>query len=240
MILRSGVYAGNGSARDINVGDIGGAITCVIIISNWDRAVFVTSSTTAGETYYFTNDTPSYTGGITLGTNKFSLDTSANVNNSSGTYFWLAIRDDGAGDFTVNSYTGNGTAQNITTAGFQEDLIIVKGNTTVANKTVAMWWDSTDTTHSTGMSGNNANILTGITGVLSNGFVVGADDSVNKNGVVYFYIAIKNTASKFKVLKYTENGSTGNAITGVGFLPDWTMIQDFAALNAAGKQRDKS
>src|SRR5258708_16426096 len=101
MVLRSGSYTGDGSnPRTISIADIGGTPDFVHIMSNNDRAVFVTSVSTSGQTYFYTNDTVSYTGGITLGSNQFQVDAGTNVNASSAKYFWFAARNDAASDFS--------------------------------------------------------------------------------------------------------------------------------------------
>lgn len=242
MILRSGSYTGDGTnPRTISVSDAGGALDFVHIMSDNDRAVFVTSGTDSGQTYYYTNDTVSFTGGITIGTNQFQVDSGSNVNTSGKHYFWLAARNNAASDFSVGSYTGNGTSQNITTVGFQPDFVIVKANVTIVNNTEAVWWDSNDATHSTLFDGNIVASTTMVTGALSNGFSIGAADSVNHNTNKYFYIAWKSVVGKTKPINYTGNGTTGHGITGAGFKPDMSWVLDFTiGRNTAGRQRDAS
>ena len=39
------------------------------------------------------------------------------------------------------------------------------------------------------------------------------------------YTTINKSTAHFNTVAYTGNGSSGHAITGVGFQPDWTWIK---------------
>lgn len=244
MIVRSGSYVGNGTSKTISLSDIGGTpdFVCVFNGDNGVYGCFVTSATDANKTYYFANDTSNFSGGITIASLQFSLDSSITVNGSGKTHYWIAVRDDGASNFKVGSYVGNGSAgHGITGIGFQPDAVIIKSNTTVTNQSIAVESDSLNAGKSADFGSIATNNSTRITSLDADGFTVGTGNGTNDNGTTYFYVAIKNTASKFKVLSYTGNGSSGHAITGVGFQPDLTWTLDYTTQRfAIARQRDSS
>jgi hypothetical protein len=58
---------------------------------------------------------------------------------------------------------------------------------------------------------------------------VGADsqEDMNASGVTYNYIAFNQVAGKIKVGEYTGNGSDNRDITGVGFQPEYVLLQTY-------------
>ena len=124
----------------------------------------------------------------------------------------------------TGSYTGNGTDnRNITGIGFQPDVVLIKARTNQigAMRTSSMTGDvSKDMTGATTMGANL------IQSLLSDGFQIGTDASVNTNGVVYDYIVFKASAGFLIVGSYTGNGADNRAITGVGLSPDALFIMD--------------
>lgn len=70
----------------------------------------------------------------------------------------------------------------------------------------------------------------GITALNQDGFEVGGNANVNRNGTQYHYLAWKNTAGSIKVGSYLGNSTGGNPvdnrnITGIGFQPDWVLVR---------------
>jgi hypothetical protein len=127
------------------------------------------------------------------------------------------------------SYTGNAAdGRSITGAGFQPDLVIVKGNTTQ----VAVARTST-------MSGDSSKPLVGATPLQSdriqslepNGFTIGTDAQVNSSGVTYNWTAFKAAAGELRLGTYTGNG-TSQSIGGVGFSPEYVAVLGAGANNA--------
>ena len=59
----------------------------------------------------------------------------------------------------------------------------------------------------------------------ANGFTVGNDVRVNRSGTTYHYVAWNEIAGKVDVGTYTGNGADNRNITGVGFQPDFVMVQ---------------
>ena len=120
------------------------------------------------------------------------------------------------------TYTGNEVDNRaITGIGFQPNFVLIKR---IAAKEAVC--------RSSDMSGDNTKVLTGTLNFFANGiqsldtdgFTVGTDWYVNKNGETYCYIAIKAATADCKVLSYTGNGVDNRSITGVGFQSDLVLI----------------
>jgi hypothetical protein len=124
-----------------------------------------------------------------LNSDGFQIGTAANVNTAGSVYFWFAFKS--GSSFAVNSYTGNGSSQNITSVGFQPDLVWAKRSTAVRGA----FRPSSLLGNSTQVFLNVANITNAITGFISNGFSVGSAGEVNTSGGTYRYAAWKATYS---------------------------------------------
>ena len=120
------------------------------------------------------------------------------------------------------TYTGDGTdSRFIDQLGFQPDVVIVKG----AGAQVAV-------IRSSSMAGDNTKPMTGATALTANlvealnttGFTIGDDSRVNQNAVDYHWIAFRQGSKRLKVGSYTGNGAASQAITGVGFSPEFVII----------------
>ena len=59
----------------------------------------------------------------------------------------------------------------------------------------------------------------------ADGFTVGSDVRVNRNGTTYHYVAWNEIPGKVDVGTYTGNGADNRNIPGVGFQPDFVMVQ---------------
>jgi hypothetical protein len=120
----------------------------------------------------------------------------------------------------TGTYTGNGADnRSITGTGFQPDVVIIKcdcGQATILRTSV--------------MSGDAAKILTNasaltpnlIQSLNTNGFTIGNDNRVNRNGNTYHWTALQ-AGSALSVGSYVGNGTDNRSITGVGFRPEWVL-----------------
>jgi hypothetical protein len=130
-------------------------------------------------------------------------------------------------------YTGNGTdGRAITGVGFQPDVVIVKSddNSGVAEiRTSTMAGDATKP-----MTGNTALTANLIQSLDSNGFTLGNDNAVNRNGRAYHWVAMKSYTGHMALGSYTGNG-TSKSISGLGFSPEYAMV--LPAANTAAVQR---
>ena len=121
----------------------------------------------------------------------------------------------------TGSYTGNGVDDRLIAPGFQPDLVIVKAATA-----------QTSVARTSTMSGDAAKPLSGATNLTANliqslaatGFHVGTDARVNANGTTYHWTAVKASGGAFKVGSYTGNGAASQAISAVGFQPEYAAV----------------
>lgn len=119
------------------------------------------------------------------------------------------------------SYTGDGTDNRaITGAGFQPDVVIIKGNTgqVAVSRTSTMAGDGTKV-----LVGSTTFFADGIQSLDADGFTLGTDARVNQSGIAYYWISFKAAAGEMKVGSYTGNG-TSQSLTGFGFSPEFVIV----------------
>jgi len=119
-----------------------------------------------------------------LNSDGFQVGSSGLVNPSLLLANWFAFK--ASNTMVVNNYTGTGSAQNITTVGFNPNLVWVK--TTGTNS--AVFRPSTIVGDSTLFVNNASAASDRITGMLSNGFSIGGNyPQTNTSGTTYRYAA---------------------------------------------------
>ncbi len=161
----------------------------------------------------------------TFNTDGFQVGTTANVNTAANYYWYFGFKS--GTNFVVNSYSGNGTSQNITNVGFSPDNLWVKRTTAVrgVSRTNSMATDSA-------APFINAALITGaITGLLSNGFSVGSATETNAGGGSYWYVGWNSNSSQGGPASY--NITTGyfigdgaaKSITGLNFKPELILLK---------------
>ncbi|MFA5831567.1 MAG: hypothetical protein WC878_07105 [Candidatus Paceibacterota bacterium] len=140
----------------------------------------------------------------------FQIGTNAGVNTAANLYQWFAFKN--GPNFTVNTYTGTGAGQNITTPGFQPDLLWIKRSTAVAGVSRPSSLAGNLTQYLT----NVANIADRVTNFLYNGFsLTGVSTETNANLGVYRYAAWqgkKYTQSAFRWFYNLDSTDVGNPI----------------------------
>lgn len=127
-------------------------------------------------------------------------------------------------------YTGVGTdSTNITSVGFQPDMLIVKDVTSAQNtvfRTKEMRGDITGF-----LSSTNSSLADRIQNFQSTGFQVGTTSTVNTLNDVYQYIAIHGAAAQsvFRTGNYRGSGADNRNFTDAlaGFTPDLVFIQQY-------------
>jgi hypothetical protein len=233
--MTTGSYVGTGSSFSIT--GLGFAPDLVIIKdSAANYAVFRTRVMGGDSTAYFANAAANFTGGITaLGTDGFTIGTSAIVNTAGNTYYWEAfggafnpLTNSGSADFAIGAYTGNGIDnRNIVRLPFQPNLVTVKrsGATAGAWRTSAL---SGDLSSFFAGTAETTNIIQALN---SDGFQIGTAANVNSAANVYFWFAFKS-GPNFAVGSYTGNGTSQN-ITSVGFQPDLVWVKRSTAVQGA-------
>ncbi len=121
----------------------------------------------------------------------------------------------------VGYYVGNGTTQTVTNIGFKPDMIIIKGDTNLANA-AAVLKTSAMLDNVTAYFNNTSLHTTTMIELLDDGFTVNSHAAVNRDNARYTWTAFSGsdcTANgSFCVGSYTGNTSTTQAIT-TGFEP---------------------
>ncbi len=127
----------------------------------------------------------------------------------------------------IDSYLGNGIDNKAIECGFQPDLVIIRPHTNQHSTFRTSAHTGDDTSY---FANAAANFTGGIKSFFSKGFTIGTNATSNTAGVIYSYIAFKNSAVDcLTVGKYTGDGATTHAITGLNFTPDLVWIKRNAA-----------
>ena len=116
----------------------------------------------------------------------FQIGTAANTNTSGNTYDYFMFKT--GSRFAVNTYTGNGSSQNVTSAGFQPDHLWAK-KITGGTARGGILRTSAQTGDASQPFLNLPSLTGGITALFSNGFSVGSAVETNENTFVYQYAA---------------------------------------------------
>lgn len=242
MQVKIGSFTGNGT-DDHAISGIGFQPDLVIIknigtATNADL-VFSTEKMTSGQSLIFRADSTYLTDGIkSLDSDGFTLGTSSRVNTSSVNYMYLAVKDNGAGDFATFTYTGDNTdARAITGLGFSPATIFIKGEQNLTGCH----------SYSTRTSGNKGFQFWGggprgdlIDSFDSDGFTIsnGSDDGaaeVNASGVTFHGFAFKAVSGKCGSFHYTGDGTDDRNITGFGFDPAFVILSSDASAGGSGE-----
>src|SRR3972149_2481479 len=144
-----------------------------------------------------------------LNAHGFQLGLADQVSVAGALYWWFAFKS--SSNFSVNSYSGTGAAQNITTVDFQPDMVWIKRATAVTG----VFRSSSLTGNSTQYFANVANVSDRITGFLSNGFSVGGSQTeTNVSGGIYRFAAWK-IPSTLTITATDANASESGLDTGI-------------------------
>jgi hypothetical protein len=232
FLMERGSYVGTGATTTI---DTSFFPNLVFVKSHTAQGAVWSTSLHGDATEYFGVAAAAFTSGIniTSGETGFSVGTHATVNSNGVTYEYVAFgnatshrRGDGAEDFYIGSYTGNGLdARAIDHLGFTPSMVVVKRNNGTANQSVwksasSSMTDSTATYFSATADVTNGTLLQGL---VSGGFTLSTNAAVNAAGATYVWFAFAEGAN-FKIGSYTGNSTANREISGIGFSPDlvWT------------------
>lgn len=146
---------------------------------------FRTSATTGDLSDFFASTAEAANDVQALNTDGFQIGTAANVNTAASVYWWFGFKS--GANFAVGSYTGTGSASELTSVGFQPDLVWAKRSTAVNG----VLRDSSLTGDNTQYFGVAANVSDRITGLsCASGFSLGGSQTeTNTNTGTYRYIA---------------------------------------------------
>ncbi|MGH2965982.1 MAG: DUF7483 domain-containing protein [Solirubrobacterales bacterium] len=183
-----GSYTGTGVNRSIT--GLGYSPEYVMVMSaGASNAVQRMSAMT--RSFRFDADTGSTTGVTSLDSDGFSLGTDSQVNTNGTAYHYAAFNQCSA-DMTSFSYTGDGTAsKSVTGVGFQPNYLIVHANDTATARAGVHKPTAVSGTGSLNFSAAT-NLSNGITGLSSDGFLVGNNAATNTTGIAYDYVAFKD------------------------------------------------
>jgi hypothetical protein len=207
-------YTGNGANRTIahNLGSVPGSIWIKRTDTTGDWQCYHRSL--ANTEYLVLNDTAAKATGAdrwnstTPTSSVFSLGTNANVNASGGTYIAYIFAHDASGFGTAGtdnviscgSFTGNGSVTGpVITLGYEPQFILTKNTTTGSSNWVmydsmrgfSMTSGEYLLPQSSGAGGEQLNYIP-----LATGFQVVTDNTLNTNGDIYIYMAIRRGLMK--------------------------------------------
>ena len=196
--------------------------------------VFRTSSQSGDTSSYFAATNDAANNIQSLNSDGFQVGTNLNVNGSASIYWYFGFKD--GASFTVGSYSGTGSAHNITSVGFQPDNIWVKRSAGTATRGVER--TSAGATDSALPFINAAAITGAITGIVSNGFTVGTAAETDAASTTYWYVAwIDNYSPSTPTYQMQTGYYVGNTnpvqITGLGFRPQLVVIKSDSTTLAA-------
>lgn len=231
--IATGTYIGNGTVQSIASAEF--LPDLVVIKGNVAQEgvcrITDMESADADSTYELVNSgefDPWQADAITsLDANGFSVGANAKVNQDTIVYYWLAIRDDGEGDFVVGSYTGNGVDdRDIVISGMTDPqcVWVMGGHTEGGSVPEALWAHEDNPAPFASSPFDGAELANAIQAINADGFQVGTQKDVNIDGEVYFYACWKDSAGVIDVGKFTGDGNDNRSISGVGLQPTWMIL----------------
>jgi hypothetical protein len=224
--MATGSYTGNGTSQSItSLGFQPEVVWIKADDANYSGAMS-TSTMGSNKTKTLEGTGTLHSGSVTsLDSDGFSVGSGTDVNADTVTYYWTAF--DANSDMAVNSYSGNGSAtQAISGVGFSPDYVIILGD----NGTRAYNRTTYGGLYARRMIISGAS-TDAIISLNADGFTAGdgSDDSggnMNASSVDYHYIAFNEAAGKIDVNFYPGNNTDDTNITGVGFQPEFVIIQE--------------
>lgn len=190
MRVTTGSYVGDGG-NPRAISGVGFQPNLLIVKGDGQNAIFLTASMVAAGIDALQYVNAAVVSILSLDANGFTINNSALVNSSGVTYRWVAVYDDGAGDYADGVYAGDGVAGRLISTGFAQKLAVAKftGGTAVASFRI--------TEHDAGSASFfSAAAETGarITGFTSSGFNVASDININGVGRSYAWYALGGVA----------------------------------------------
>ena len=235
MRISSGSYIGNGIDNHAIAG-VGFLPDLVLIKGDFDggQAMFKITQHGINESIQMRGDTSVQTDGIkTLNSDGFTLGTLSHVNQNAATFHFLAVKDDGNGDFKTGVFTGDGNdGHAITGLGFHPAFIHIKGN---HNLTGAMKFAGQTDTSQIWPGDDRTDLIVSLDAdgfTLNNGSDNGANE-VNANGVTHYYFAFKAVSGAISAFQYIGNDTDNRNIITPGFQPEFVLV---ASINGGRKR----
>lgn len=237
FLMERGSYVGNGTSQEIETSF---EPNLVFIKGNIAQYAVWSTSLQGDATDYFALAGNSFTGGITgMDEDGFTVGNHVTVNTQDADYEYVAFgnattprKGDGAADFYIGSYTGNGIDNRpIDHLNFAPDMVVVKKGT--GSGSASSVWQSSDMADNTTALFSATNDVTNGTYIKTlddGGFTIGSANFVNLAGATYNWFAFKEGAG-FELGTYTGDGAADRSITGLSFEPDlvWTKRNNTSA-----------
>lgn len=246
--VKTGTYTGNGSTSGQAITGIGfqpkflligNAATSNNAFGSVWKSEDMPASSSVGESASLGENGRSASGNIqSLNSDGFTVGGSGTTGldsaNTNGTvYYYLALGGDDTEIF-CSTYTGNGSSRSITGVGFQPELVLLQGGSQHTFGRFGTMAGNYSVNFTDGVA-NGAGLITAIG---SDGFSLSNASSVNGNGVVYYYVAVKSVTTLIKTGQYTGDGNDDRNITGVGFQPSMVLVRSNTTDNAMWTTKD--
>jgi hypothetical protein len=223
MNVKAGTYTGNG-ADNRNISGVGFQPDFVLVKGGSSSAFFSSASSPADKSKGAVSASTMNANQIqAFQSDGFQLGSDSAVNTTSTVYYYIAIKCDSA-DSKIGSYTGSGSDNNnVTGVGFTPTFVMVW-----SDSNNQPWWR----TSLMGSGGDSScrfdsDLRTdNIQALQSDGFQLGTSSEVNGSGRTCYYLAVKDASAVFGVFTYTGNGSDNRSISGIGFQPDFVLVQN--------------
>lgn len=226
MKVFTGSYTGNGTDNHAITGV--GFLPDLVLIKGGAvnrQSHFKITQHGTNESIAIRSDASSVTDAIkTLDSDGFTLGVSSNVNTSAETFYYLAVKDDGNGDFKTGTYTGDNTdGLAITGLGFQPCFVLIKSNASILG--AMKFAGQTDTSMVYDGGDDRIDLIVSLD---ANGFTVNNGSGsganiVNINAVTHYYFAFKAVANYITAFQYAGNSTDNRDITTPGFQPDFVI-----------------
>ncbi len=160
----------------------------------------------------------------------FTIGTHATVNQAGRIYRYVAFRA-APGNLKVGSYSGDGVTdgRSITGVGFQPEYVVIlpESSFQAVHRSSLMPGDLTHNFEAQGFADM-------IQALETDGFQVGLDPHVNAGSVTYHYAAFNAAPGQIAVGVYTGNATDNRNITGVGFFPEYVIVNRSAGVPGSG------
>jgi hypothetical protein len=180
--------------------------------------IFRTSSHVGDSSSYYVATANTTNNIQSLSVDGFQIGTGSSVNAASVSFFYFGFKN--SANFKVGSYTGTGvTGFNVTSPGFDPDLVWIKGATAVAGvmRPRTLTGDLTQYFIATAQAAGK------IVAFVANGFQLGTGAETNTAATSYFYVAWKTPSA----LAYPPYGELTSAVfdtTGSADGPSYNSI----------------
>ncbi|MCG6922941.1 MAG: LamG domain-containing protein, partial [Acidobacteria bacterium] len=184
--IKVGSYTGTGGVQPI--GGLGFSPEYVAVFPETTHRALNRFGADANS-YHWWAGSPDNPGITSLDATGFTVTDSGgnpSLNSSGTTYHYLAITE-AAGRIRITTYPGTGAAQDVTSPGFQPELVLVKALDPASNDPLHKTTGMGGTTSINFRSGSTTN---GITALLASGFRVGTSTGANASGTTYAYLAV--------------------------------------------------